>query len=140
MCYQSNMSKIYMTCNVDESATRDYSFYSNREAAEQAKAFLEQEHIELEEEYEMCMTLFGARPNWEPTIFEIPYVGTWQPEGEAYFVKTDESGEYPLQFVVVVFDDAWEGKEPKWSFFERYRENAYQVLEMRVTINNTFKG
>ena len=85
------------------------------EAAEQAKAFLEQEHIELEEEYEN--DTFGARPNWEPTIFEIPYVGTWQ--GEAYFVKTDESGEYPLQFVVVVFDDAWEGKESKWSFFER---------------------
>lgn len=81
--------------------------------------------------------LFDITNNDEARIYEIPFVGT-PGDKEAYYFQNDSCDDRPLQFSIIVFDNAWQGKMPQYEFFEKYRQGSH--CSMRIEFKDKIRS
>ena len=135
------MNVIYMACNVDTRrpmVPHDREFFYNKEDAQRCADFYDVENERLRNEPPDLFDVFGINWTMEGCVYPIPVIGNGDPNDEAYFINNNRSGEYPLEYSRIVFDDAWEGKVPQWEFFRELEGDATSRLTMRVFIHDSF--
>lgn len=137
-----NMKVIYMACNVDADypmAPFDSKFYYNKDDAQKCVDSYNVENERFRNQPPDLFDVFGAEWTMVGRVYPIPVIGNGDPNDEAYFICNDRSGEYPIQFSRIVFDDAWKGKMPQWEFFADLESGANSRLKMRVFIHDSFE-
>ena len=97
---------------------------------------MEELNAERRAELEEC-NLFDITNNDEARIYEIPFVGTPGDE-EAYYFKNDSCDNRPLQFSIIVFDNAWQGKMPLYELFQKYEQGSH--LSMRIEFKDKIRS